>query len=104
MTEKKKGAAEAFVSLLIGGAALWYLFGGGLEKQTTKSIDEAQKNIAQNLIEQYDIVSRNGSKNDKCMHANIISGTFLGNKDEVNYVKWKKIAESDCKAIGVELN
>ena len=104
MAEKKMGAGEAIVTLLIGGAAVWYLWGGGFEKQTTKSIDDAQKKVAQDLEEQYDIVSRNGSATDKCMHANIIAGSYLGRKDELNYAKWKKIATADCKAVGVNLD
>lgn len=74
-----------------------------------KSIADAQKDAIKNAhkvmidssMRQYEIVKRQGSATDVCMHASMIQGAYLGAEDEVNYAKWRVIAESDCKAAGV---
>lgn len=74
-----------------------------------KSIADSQKEAVKNAhkvmidssLRQYEIVKRQGSATDVCIHANAIQGAYLGAEDEANYAKWRVIAQNDCKVAGV---
>lgn len=104
MAEKKMGPGQALVTLaILGGVGYWWYFGGGFEHQVASTTKDLQQSVASDMIQQYEIVKRQGSSTDRCMQSNMVSGSFLGAKDEANYAKWKAIAKSDCKAAGVPL-
>lgn len=101
---EKMGTGQAILTLAIIGAGIWYFWGGGIEKQTATAVADVQQSIAADITQQYEIVKRQGSATDICMHANIVASSYLGAKDEVNYGKWKQIARSDCKVAGIKLD
>lgn len=101
---EKMGAGQAIVTLAIVGGGIWYFWGGGVEKHTASAVAELQQSVASEFLQQYEIVKRQGSATDLCMHANMVAGSYLGAKDEANYAKWRGIAKSDCKVAGVPLD
>lgn len=105
MTEKTS-IGQTAVTLAICAIAYWYFWGSDSAKQTSaeaqkKAISAAQAKMTEEYIQQYEIIKRQGNSTEKCMHANLIKGGFLGAKDEANYAKWRIIAEQDCKAAGI---
>lgn len=58
-----------------------------------------QDNVAQDLIEQYEIAKRQGNAMDTCTHAGAVAMTYLSAKDEANYAKWTATQEADCAAV-----
>lgn len=94
MTEEVKTnntqAIHIIIGLIAGAGTLFFLMGGGIEKK-----------VANDSIDQYNMVKRNGSLIDACVHAGIVAAAFLQAKDESSYQKWKDIEESDCRLAGV---
>lgn len=66
-----------------------------------EAIKNAHKAMIDRSLRQYEIVKRQGSATDVCIHANAIQGAYLGAEDEANYAKWRVIAQNDCKVAGV---
>lgn len=102
---EKMGVGQAIVTLAIVAGGYWYFFGSDSAKQSSadaqkKAISTVQKKMVEEYVQQYEIIKRQGSATDRCMHANLVKGGFLGAKDEANYAKWRVIAESECKAAG----
>jgi len=83
-------AIGGLISLIILGVAAWYFFGGGLES-----------NVADDAIQQYQMVKRSGTPMDTCVHAGIVRDAYLQAKDEDNYQKWQTIERTDCQIAGV---
>lgn len=52
---------------------------------------------ARDFEKQYEIVKRNSSAIDACVHASLVAEAWLQANDESNYKKWKRIEEQDCK-------
>jgi hypothetical protein len=61
----------------------------------------ADRTIAGDFTEQYEIAKRQGSKVDVCVHAGIVAAAYLQAKDEPSYAKWKATEKADCAAAGV---
>lgn len=99
---EKIGTGQAILTLAIFGAGVWYFWGGGFEKQTATTVVDIQRSIASDIAQQYEIVKRQGSMTDRCMHANMVAGSYLGAKDEANYAKWTQIAKIDCNVVGID--
>jgi hypothetical protein len=98
---KKTSAASAIVTLvlLVGGA--WFWFGGGLEQQTARTMDDIYKKVSADAVDQYMITKRNGTLIDVCVHAGLVSAAYLQGKDEPNYTIWKATEAADCEAAGM---
>jgi hypothetical protein len=89
------------VGLIIMAGSFWYFYGGGLEKQTVKTMDSVYSQVVADSIEQYEITKRGGDKIDICVHAGLIVAAYLQAKDEINYQKWKRIQKADCDTAGM---
>jgi hypothetical protein len=90
----------------IGGVAVallivWYFFGGGLEQEASRNVQDINKQVATDTVQRYEIAKRRGAPMDVCMHAGLAAASFLQAKDEPNYRKWKQIESADCAAAGM---
>jgi hypothetical protein len=57
--------------------------------------------VAQDAIDQYEIVKRNANLVNTCVHAGLVAAAYLQAKDEPNYQKWRSIEVSDCESAGI---
>jgi hypothetical protein len=57
--------------------------------------------VAQDAIDQYEIVKRNANLVNTCVHAGLVAAAYLQPKDEPNYQKWRSIEVSDCESAGI---
>jgi hypothetical protein len=102
-TQKKKGGAlKAIVSIAILIAVVWFFFGGGLENQAAKQMDEIHNQVADDAIKQYEIVKKNGNEIECYTQASLVAAAFLQAQDEANYNKWKEIEKTHAKAAGLQ--
>jgi hypothetical protein len=57
--------------------------------------------VAQDAIDQYQIVKRNANLVNTCVHAGFVAAAYLQAKDEPNYQKWRSIEVSDCQSANI---
>lgn len=88
--EKKNESLNAIVTVIVMAGLLWYFFGGGIDKQ-----------VAKDVVDQYNIAKRNGNAMDACVHAGIVTAAYLQAKDESNYSNWKARRDMDCAKAGL---
>lgn len=101
MGDKNISSARAILSAVVAIGAVWYFFGGGLEKHAASTMGDIEVQVAKDSITQYEMTERSGSSIDKCVHAGLVAAAFLQAKDETNYRKWKSLESSDCEAAGI---
>lgn len=89
------------VSVAVAVAAVWYLWGGGLEKQAAKDLGDIEQQVAIDSVNEYKIAKRSGSSMDACVHAGIVAAAYLQANDEENYRRWKLTESVDCNAAGL---
>lgn len=58
-------------------------------------------NVAEDTIEEYQLLKKNGDKMGACIRAGIITEAYLSAKDEAKWKEWKTIEKSDCKKAGL---
>lgn len=87
--------------LVVGGVALWFFAGGGWEQQTTKTLTNIHLQVASDALDQYKIAKKQGDPITICVQAGMVSAALLQGKFEDQYIKMKKIEESDCRAAGL---
>lgn len=92
---------RAVFSLLVFCGLTWYLFFGGIEKQTTAKLEEIHTQVATDFATQYDIAKRNGSAMDACVAAGMVAAAVLQAKDEGGYQRWKATENADCARAGI---
>jgi hypothetical protein len=80
----------------------WYYFGGGLEQQADRTLQDIHNKVAADAVAQYGIAQRNGSAMDTCVQAGLVAASFLQAKDEANYQQWKQTEKADCSRAGIE--
>jgi len=90
-----------FLSLVFGGVFFFMFFGGGIERQAAKDMQEITNQVAQDAVAQYNIAKRNGDAMQICVQAGLVSAAFLQSQDEANYNTWKAIEGQDCTAAGL---
>src|SRR4051812_34305848 len=91
-------AVTLILTLLFGGAILWYFFGGGLENQAASGMGDIYSKVAQDAVDQYRITTQSGTPIDRCVHAGIVAAAFLQAKDDAGYARWKQTESNDCRA------
>ena len=101
MTEQKNQLAGGIIGLLVVVGAAWYLFGGGLEKQAAKDLDNIQQQVAADFVNQYEIAKRSGTAIDAHLHAGLAAAAYLQAGDESNYRKWKEIEKREARRAGL---
>jgi hypothetical protein len=94
-------ALSALITLILAGAAAWYFFGGGLEKQAASSMDNIYSKVAADAVDQYRIAAQNGSAMDRCVQAGLVTAAFLQAKEDTSYARWKETESADCRAAGL---
>lgn len=97
---KKSVVSQSLVGVIIAIAAVYY-FSGGFQSDVKKTMQDASSSAAEDTIEEYRIVSRDGDKMQMCVISGIIAEQYLGAKDVNKYHQWKDINKRDCKAAGV---
>lgn len=86
----KSNIAKAIIGAVVAIVGVWFLVGGGVEKQ-----------VANDAEKEYEIAKQSGTAMDICVHAGLVSAAYLQAKDDVNYQKWKKIEKADCRKAGL---
>lgn len=87
----------ALLGVAVAGGLLWFFFGGGIEQQTAKDIQEIHNKVAADTLEQYQIAKRGGDKTQICVQAQILAAAYLQAKDEPNYQRWSAQSKTDCE-------
>lgn len=94
----------------VGALGLFaYFYGGDIVSQFNKDVarhaDEFEKSIEKKVVkdaaDQLEIVIRNGSPVDACVHAGILSAAFVQAKDETNYKAAKELEDFICRKAGL---
>jgi hypothetical protein len=67
-----------------------------IQDQLDVEMDLIYQKVAQDSVDQYFIVKRQGDSVSICMQASMVSAAYLQAKDEANYQKWKRIESEDC--------
>ena len=80
---------------------IYFYFGGGLEHQVAKDMQNISNIVAEDQMKQYDIAKNTGNKMDAYIQAGFVAAAYLQAKDELNYQKWKNIQKQDGKKIGM---
>lgn len=99
--EKSGNTIRTVTGIIILVGVVWFFWGGGIEIQTTKNLDDIYRQVSSDAVQQYEIVKRNGTAIDVCVQAGLVSASYLQAKDEVNYQRWKTIENSDCASAGL---
>lgn len=77
----------------------------GCKDLQKKAEDDFEKDVNEkvtsDVLEQYEIVKRNGNKMEVCVHAGFVAAAYLQAKNEPEYKKWKAIEKTDCKKAGL---
>lgn len=98
---KHLSGGQVLLSLVIAAGTIWFLAGGGLEKQTANEMKKIENQVAADAVHQYEIAKREGNAIQVCVQAGFVSAAYLQAKDESNYQQWKKIEGEDCRRAGV---
>ncbi len=98
---KKNDVAGGIVGVFCAIGLVWYLFGGGLEKQAATDMQRIEQQVAADAVKQYEIAKRNGSAMDAYVQASLVAAAYLQAKDEVNYTKWKAIEKQEAARAGM---
>ncbi|MEQ1908020.1 MAG: hypothetical protein ABMA15_04315 [Vicinamibacterales bacterium] len=98
----RASSAGAVIALLLMGVSGWYYFGGGLESQANRTMQDIQSKVAADAVAQYGIAQRNGSAMDVCVQAGFVTAAYLQAQDEANYQRWKQTEKADCAKAGIE--
>lgn len=99
---KTSSAAGGVLAILMMAGTFWYFWGGGLQMDTSKRMDDVYKQVSSDSVEQYQIAKRQGDPMQICVQAGMVSATFLQQKDEASYQQWKATEKEDCIAAGLK--
>jgi hypothetical protein len=98
----RASSASAVIAALLMGLSAWYYFGGGLESQANRTMQDIRNTVAADAVTQYEIAQRNGSPMDACVQAGLVSAAYLQAQDEANYQRWKQTEKADCAKAGID--
>ena len=100
----KMGFFKALFTLLFAGIGIMVMVGIFMPKGNKVSNGfegVIHSKVVQDAKDQYDIVQRNGSKIETCVHASVVSAAYVQAKDEAGLQAWKPIEKKDCRAAGM---
>lgn len=89
------------ISFVLFAGLIQFFYGGGLEKQVAKDLNDIHKQVASEALTIYYTAEREGSPIDVCVQAGIVSAAYLQANDETNYRTWKSREKRDCLAAGL---
>ena len=81
--------------------AMAYFLGGGLEHSAAVNMKQIENQVAEDAVQQYNIVARKGNAVDRCVHAGMVAAAYVQAKDEGAYQAWRARESSDCAEAGV---
>ena len=91
----------AFAGVMFVGA-LGTQVGPALKKAGKEVQKDLASGVADDMIDQYDIVVRNnGSEIDKHVRASMVAESYLQAGDEESYAKWKRLRDIHARNAGV---
>ena len=99
---KSAQTAGAVVGLLVFAGLVWYYFGGGLEMDASRRMQDIENKVAADAVTQYGIAKRNGNAMDACVQAGMVAAAYLQAKDEGHYQQWKQTERGDCASAGIQ--
>lgn len=79
------------------------LMAKGSQKGTTMAMQGVTNQVANDMVEQYNIAKQQGDKIQTCVQAGIVSAAYLQAKDQPNYNQWKATQKQDCRKAGVPM-
>ena len=79
----------------------YMFYGGGIEKEASKTMSDIQQQVAADSVKQYNITKQSGTAIDQCVHAGLVAASYLQAQDQTSYARWKAIESNDCRAAGV---
>ncbi|MCP4551030.1 MAG: hypothetical protein GY834_03075 [Bacteroidetes bacterium] len=100
----KPNVVQAIVGVIVAIGLLWYLFGGGLERQAASDLNRIEQQVAADSVRQYEIAKRSGNAMDAYVHASLVAAAYLQAEDEANYKKWKEIENQEARNAGMPTN
>jgi hypothetical protein len=99
--QSSSGCLGVVVLILMTGFGYYYYFGGGLERESGRTLKNIQNQVAVDVEKQYEIAKRSGTAIDAYTQASLAAECYLQAKDEENYKKWKAIAKQEAVRAGV---
>ena len=96
-------AGQAFLVIVLMAGGIWFFYGGGLQSQVARNLEQVEKQVAADSERQYQIAQSGGNAMDACVQAGIVAAAYLQAKDSWNYEKWKKTEKADCARAGLKL-
>lgn len=103
MSENKNSLTSGIVGVLVTIGFIWYFFGGGLNQQAVKDLQQIKNQVADDSVKQYEIAKRNGSAMDAYVQASLVAAAYLQANDEANYGKWKAIERQEASRAGMPI-
>lgn len=97
---KKGVVSQSLVGIIVVFSTAYYL-SGGFQSDVKQTMREVSSSAAEDTIEEYRIVSRDGDKMQMCITSGVIAEQYLSAKDVDKYHQWKIISKQDCKAAGI---
>jgi hypothetical protein len=92
------------VKIIVGVISIFlvlgFIFGGNPVSDTIvdAQMQHVENKVAEDAVKQYEIALRQGDKMQIYVQAEFVAQCYLGAKDEINYNKWKEIAQLAEKA------
>lgn len=95
------GGSAGFLTFALIAVVGWYFFGGGFDKQVQRDLENLHYQVADDVVQQFDIARRQGDPIQICVQAGLVSAAYLQAKDEDKYRKWKQVEADFCRAAGI---
>ena len=93
------GIIGVFIIIVINAGSNYSGYMDRAEKAgvgSTSFLESVERQVAQDAVKEYYIVSKHGDYMDKCVQAGFVSAAFLQANDEVKYKEWKEREETVC--------
>lgn len=100
-TAQPQASIRAVLAIVGLGVFAWYYFGGGLQKEAGRQMENITQQVAEDAVKQYGIVERQGDKMMMCVQAGMVSAAYLQAKNESQYQAWKATESRNCKTAGI---
>jgi hypothetical protein len=97
----RAATGRAVIGGLFALGFLGWLFGGGPEHQAAASMKDIHQQVANDMVQQYEIAKRSGDAMQTCVQAGLVAAGYLQGKDEAAFNRWKAIEGEDCKRAGL---
>lgn len=94
---KSKGGGSVFVAIIVVLGIGYQLSNiAGKQMAAEDPMKAIYQKVSIDAEIQYNMVVKNGSPVDQCVHAGMVAATHLQANDEQKYKHWKDIEKQDC--------